>query len=126
MRAGKFVSRSPCLAILPATAVGGAGADTFEAALRSRADEVWRCVAKPGVDVSQQGKVMTTRVVVDAQKPAQTSLVVSDLGPDQKRCLEGVVTGIQWPSAAGTGEVTLRMVVVSRVWVDDPHPCAGR
>lgn len=121
VRQGGFQEVPACLRALPATATGNADAKAFERALGERSNEVFECLTSGGADASQLGKVMTVRVVSVPGKPSQTSFVATDLSPAAKSCVEKAVGQAKWPASSdGTSEVTLRLVMITRVWVDDP------
>jgi hypothetical protein len=121
MRQGGFQEVPACLRALPATATGNADAKAFEKALADRSNEVFECITSGGADTSQLGKVMTVRVVSMPGQPSQTSFVATDLSPAAKSCVEKAVGQAKWPTSnEGTSEVTLRLVMITRVWVDDP------
>jgi hypothetical protein len=121
MRQGGFQEVPACLRVLPPTATGSADGKAFESALSNRSNAIFECITGGGADTSQLGKVMTVRVVSTPGKPSQTSFVSTDLSPAAKSCVEKAVTDTKWPEAVdGTSEVTLRLVLITRVWVDDP------
>jgi hypothetical protein len=104
---------------MPSTVTGSADQQGFEDALAAETDAIFQCISGGGT--SELGKVMTVRVVSMPGKPSQTTLLATDLPPAAKSCMEQVVTGAKWPTAGdGTSEVTLRLVLITRVWVDDP------
>lgn len=121
MRQGGFQEVPACLRTLPVVATGNVDTKAFESAFAERSNVVFECVTGGGADTSQLGKVMTVRVVSMPGKPSQTSFVSTDLPPAAKNCVEKAAGETTWPSSSdGTSEVTLRFVLVTRVWVDDP------